>query len=196
MRAGTIEKKEHLLSEGMKVMRRNGYAATSIDDIVKAAGIPKGSFYNFYASKEEFVAEALRFYTDQSRKMQDAFWNETSLDSKERIRGFFEAMAQGLKKEKFSTGCFIGNMAQEIGPTHPVLRKVIENCFQEIKEPLEKEILRGIREKTIPSRIRADRFADFLLNSWEGAITRMKASKSAVPLDQFLEYLDVLLNQK
>jgi len=52
-------KKEHLLNAGLNVMKSHGYNGTSVKDIVDAAGVPKGSFYNYFASKEIFAIEAL-----------------------------------------------------------------------------------------------------------------------------------------
>ena len=60
--------KEQILEAGMSLMYSHGYNAAGIQDIANAAGVPKGSFYNYFKSKEDFVSEVLTMYTDETIK--------------------------------------------------------------------------------------------------------------------------------
>jgi len=196
MRRGTEEKKAKLLKCGMDLMHRNGYSATSVDDIVRSAGIPKGSFYNYYKSKEEFAVDALHVYTDAVVQMKAEIGSNGSISAKERLRKIFNASCKELKKSKYALGCFCGNMAQEVSDTNPEMRKIIEESFVKMRNNMTALIEEGIIDKSIPSGANPERLADFILNTWEGALLRMKSAKSPEPLDLFLEYLDSILEKK
>ena len=60
--------REQLLSAGVETLHRKGFNATSVQDITDAAGAPKGSFYNHFASKEALAAEAVRRYREKGRE--------------------------------------------------------------------------------------------------------------------------------
>lgn len=56
-----LDKRDLILAKGAAVMTRRGYHGTGVQEIVQAAGIPKGSFYHYFASKEDFALQALEF---------------------------------------------------------------------------------------------------------------------------------------
>jgi TetR/AcrR family transcriptional repressor of nem operon len=196
VRRQTEEKKQNLLKSGMNLMHLNGYSATSVDDIVRAAGIPKGSFYNFYKSKEGFAIDALHTFTQATMQKHVNILNDQTLNIKEKIKKFFLMNIKELKKGHFSMGCFVGNMAQEVGDTNSEMRKNIEMCFSQMQNGIVELIKAGIADKSVSKAADPERLAEFILNSWEGALLRMKTVKKSEPLDLFLEYLDVLLDKK
>ena len=60
------DKHEQILEAGLEVMFLNGYNGTGVKDIVEAAGIPKGSFYNYFESKEDFALQATAVPADRN----------------------------------------------------------------------------------------------------------------------------------
>lgn len=196
MRQSTEEKKNHLLSSGMDLMHLYGYAATSVDDIVKAAGIPKGSFYNFYKSKELFAIDAMNLFSSWTLEKYNHIPQGDKMTAREKLIKIFMLSAKELKQSGFSKGCFIGNMAQEVGDTNPVMRQNIESCFLQLKQGILELIKQGIKDKSILANSKPEKLADFILNSYEGALLRMKTVKSSEPLDLFMEYINIILDKK
>jgi TetR/AcrR family transcriptional repressor of nem operon len=60
--------RDHLIDVGLGLMHQNGYNATGLTDILKAADVPKGSFYHHFGSKEDFAAAALERYGMRERE--------------------------------------------------------------------------------------------------------------------------------
>ena len=62
--------REQLLDKGLQVLHERGFNATSVQDITEAAGVPKGSFYNHFESKEDLGAEVVLRYLESSNETQ------------------------------------------------------------------------------------------------------------------------------
>ncbi|MFD1050775.1 TetR/AcrR family transcriptional regulator, partial [Kibdelosporangium lantanae] len=105
---------------------RNGFAACSVDTITKAAGVPKGSFYNHFKSKEALAAEAIGRYA------ADAEWNnpvDPDLTPLGELRARFTAMRDVLVGNDYTRGCLIGNMGEEAADHSEVIRATVRTCL-------------------------------------------------------------------
>ena len=83
-------KADFLLDKGIELLWANGYNATSVNDIVKAAEIPKGSFYFYFDSKEDFTVKALEKYFDKQFPPVLAVLQDLSVSPKQRVLNFYE----------------------------------------------------------------------------------------------------------
>lgn len=182
-------KKQSILEAGLEVMKAKGYNGTSVKDIVDAACIPKGSFYNYFSSKEAFAVEAIRSTACVELEQTKAALNETQEEPLERLIAFFRLRAAQYSDFNYEMGCFLGNMCQEMADSSEDIRSVlcevlgeqtavVESVLQEAKE-------RGQLEADMDTAVAAE----FLFNAWEGALMRMKAAKSARPLEAFIAQL-------
>lgn len=187
-------KKDHLLDAGLKVMATRGYNGTSIQDIVNAANVPKGSFYTYFKSKEDFAIEALEKVTEERMEQNRHLLNDRSICPKERLTRFFVENIGGCE-ENLNGGCFIGNMCQEMSESSEAIRikvrQMLRNSTQAIEDVLEEARLKGGLKSDLPSPV----LAEFLFNAWEGTLMRMKASKCREPLTAFLTVLPELFSK-
>lgn len=188
-------KKDYLLDAGLKVMSTKGYNGTSIQDIVNAAKVPKGSFYTYFKSKEEFAIEALEKVTEERMVQTRHLLRDRNISPQERLKQFFVANIGGCE-ENLNGGCFIGNMCQEMSESSEAIRlkvrQMLRNNTQAIEDVLEEARLLGELQTQLPSNI----LAEFLFNSWEGTVMRMKASKCREPLNAFLVVFPELFIKK
>src|SRR5262249_48805809 len=105
----TLMKSNHrdlLLDTGLRVLHKRGFNATSVQDITEAAGVPKGSFYNHFESKEDLGAEAVLHYLKSSNKTQAAL-HDTKLSPYARLRKYLEGLVQVAEKMEFCGGCLL-----------------------------------------------------------------------------------------
>lgn len=185
-------KKDHLLDAGLQVMATRGYNGTSIKDIVDAADVPKGSFYTYFNSKEDFAVEALEKVTEERALHNRHLLGNRAIPPLERLMRFFKENVGGCENG-VKGGCFIGNMCQEMSDSSEVIRlkvrQMLRNSTQEIEDLLEEARLDGSLQSAIASPV----LAEFLFNAWEGTLMRMKASKCREPLDAFLALLPEIL---
>src|SRR5215470_5285288 len=100
--------REQLLDTGLQVLHERGFNATSVQDITEAAGVPKGSFYNHFESKEDLGAEVVLRYLESSNKTR-AVLRHPKLSPYARLRKYFEGLVQVAEKKEFCGGCLLGN---------------------------------------------------------------------------------------
>ena len=183
------DKKELILDRGMEVMFRQGYNGTGVQDIVSAAGVPKGSFYNYFDSKESFAVEGVTRVTKQGYEWARSLLTDSSVPPLQRVINYFEQSVQCQVDGGFSGGCLVGNLCQEMADVSESLRSrinslmcgnvgLIRDCFRE-----------AIANGDLPDKKSAEDTAEFVFCAWEGALMRMKAAKSREPLDTFLRVL-------
>ncbi len=187
------QKKEEILLAGIDVMRRNGYNGTSVKDIVDAAGVPKGSFYNYFESKEAFALEAVEFTANAGREAAEAVLGNRQVAPLSRLRAYFENSIQNACCNEFREGCFLGNMCQEMADTSDTLRQMLNRKLKQLTALLAETIRQAQEQGAITRTLDPQQTAEFLFNAWEGAIMRSKASKSREPLDAFLNMLTIIL---
>lgn len=185
-------KKDQILRAGLEIMKIHGYNGTSVKDIVDAAGVPKGSFYNYFASKEAFAVEAIEAVARESYLTSRALLSIDGKSPMQRLHYYFEQSADLACDSEFKIGCFFGNMGQEMADSNEAIRNKVKQVLQR-NAGLFQEVLDEARSAgEIKSDTPTATIAEFVLNAWEGTLMRMKAAKSREPLDTFLVMLPQL----
>jgi len=184
-----------IIEKAYEIMHQKGYNGTGIQEIVDAAGIAKGSFYHYFKSKEQLAIEAAHYYAGNSVEMYNLYLTDKSISPLERIRQLFTKFIDHFINEyNCSMGCFIGNLCQEMADTSPAIAKAVDSIVDEIKKPLIHCLDEAQNIGEINSAKDTSKLAEFIINSWEGAVLRMKSTKSPEPLNIFKELLfDILL---
>jgi TetR/AcrR family transcriptional repressor of nem operon len=161
---------------------RRGFNACSVEDITKAAGVPKGSFYNHFKSKEALGAEAVDRYTAGSGWRHDPAPGETPLA---RLRANFEAMRDTQVEFGFTRGCLIGNMGGEVSDHSAVIRAQVESSLGGWSGGIAVAIRAAQARGEVDSGLDASRLGRFILDAWEGALMRAKVVKNGEPFEDF-----------
>src|SRR4051794_12854838 len=111
-----------LIEAGIEIMFEKGYNNTGIQEVLQKTGVPKGSFYYYFDSKEEFGLEIINAfdagYTDKVNK----FLNDKTLSPVQRLRAYCEAGRENLENQQCRKGCLIGNLSQEMADQSEVMR--------------------------------------------------------------------------
>jgi len=177
--------REQLLSAGVETLHRKGFNATSVQDITDAAGAPKGSFYNHFASKEALAAEAVRRYREKGRERLTIL-QDPRLKPLRRLRKYFEGLNDAAVKGRFSAGCLLGNFGTELSAQSPLVREQVAEGFARWCDAIALVISQAQKEGAISRTLSPKELAEFVVHAWEGAMVRAKVEKDRAPLDQFL----------
>lgn len=175
-----------LITAGTHLILEKGYNNCGLEEILKEAKVHKGSFYHFFKSKEDFGLQVVAEYAAMRLGSLDEQLNNTEARPLARLRRFFELAALRHQSLGYRKGCLFGNLGQEMADHSELFRTRLEEVLSEYRA----KIARCFREAQQVGDLRADldaeRLAGFCLNSWEGALLRMKVAKSYEPLDDFL----------
>lgn len=179
--------RDNLIKVGVRMLHASGYTASGIKDIVAAADVPKGSFYTYFESKEDFAKAAIDAYFEAGIASMRQRLTNPDLPPLERLRSFFVDRTQSLKEQGYVRGCMLGNFSLEVADHSPEIRERLATHFDTWGALFAQCIAEAQSTGAVQATLPADLLAQFLLNSWEGALLRMRADKSDRPLRQFTE---------
>lgn len=179
--------RDNLIRVGVRMLHESGYTATGIKEIVDAAEVPKGSFYNHFESKEAFGKEVVDFYFGSGLVELRALLENGDIPPLQRLRNYFDGRTRTFQETGYVRGCLMGNLSLEIADHSTSIRVSLAAHFQTWSGLFEACIAKAQETGAIASRQPASLLAQFLLNSWEGALLRMRAEKSDVPLREFTD---------
>ena len=193
-----IDTRAVLIDEGLKALLSHGYEGAGIGPILKSAGVPKGSFYHFFESKEAFASAVLASYCNNNQKVRTRLLLDDKTKSPlGRLRDYFDYYEKHYGSGDPTCGCLLGNLSQSIAAHSDVLQRELHRSFTAWQEDF-KAVLREARDAgELPDHLDPDETAAFLIDAYEGALVRMKAEGSIKPLQRFSTMtLDGLLAQK
>ncbi len=171
------ETKGNLLDAGVKLMRAKGYNATTVDDICAEAGVTKGGFFHYFASKEEMAKAALtRFQEAKDQGFQDAPFAKLA-DPLERVYGRLDYIKESVGgKSRLTQGCLIGVFAQELSFTHPELRSQCQDLFLRIAKDFEIDLAEAKARYAPEAKFSPKRVALLYVSIFQGSSMMAKAS--------------------
>src|SRR5579862_7141956 len=119
----TKSTRDHLIDTGLKLMHQHGYNASGLTEILKAADVPKGSFYYHFGSKEDFAAAALERYATREAEHAASVLIASKMPPLRRLKRYFMDLMKFYGQKGAIPGCMIGRFSLEIAAQNPQLRK-------------------------------------------------------------------------
>lgn len=176
--------RDEILFAGLKTLHARGFNATSVQDITQAAGVPKGSFYNHFASKEDLGAAVVEQYSAKAAARW-AILRDVSLAPLLRLRRYFETLiAAGRYPD--TPGCLLGNFGAELSDQSPVIRERVSSALADWSDAIAHVIDEAQRDGAVPRDHAPEALATFVINAWEGSVLRAKVEGHRGALDTFL----------
>lgn len=175
-------KKDKLLDQGVSLLLEKGYHATGLKEILDTVKIPKGSFYAYFKSKEQFAAEAISHYIEPFIQRLSVYLQNSELDGLAALKAYYTELIGEVEQAGFKGGCLLGNLMGEIGDTSPLCRNALLDAVKRYGELQIAALERGQREGKVRTDRSAKAMADLMLNGWQGALLRMKVEQSVEPL--------------
>lgn len=179
--------KKRLLEAGLDLLLRHGYNDLGIQALLTECGLPKGSFYHHFSSKEDFALQVVDAYMTEVHQGLDFCLNDSRRPPLDRVRGFFELTREKYGKDGY-LGCMLGGLGQELSGVSQVFREKIEWCFNEIAGRISGCLEEAVRQGDLPPTADPRQMADLLLDCWEGAALRTRLRGDPGPLDAILDF--------
>lgn len=182
------EKRDELIKVGKEIIARQGFKSTGLNDILTTANIPKGSFYYYFDSKEDFGLAIIDDFAKEYRHRLETILEDRTYSPLTRLRNYFELKIADMEASRCTDGCLIGNLAQELSSQSEVFRERLNQVFAE----WEQYFACCLQAAYEAGEISGDRYNDlakFILSSWEGAILQAKVAKSVLPMQTFVTIL-------
>ncbi|WP_426445547.1 TetR/AcrR family transcriptional regulator [Paenibacillus sp. S-38] len=169
--------REHIISKSAELFNVQGFAGSSLNDIIAATGIQKGGIYRHFGSKDEIALEAYNYAADSvGRKFAEALAAETSAAG--RLLAFFHVYGDVVNNPPFIGGCPLQNTAVESDDTHPILRQRAREGLHHTLERMKDIIREGIQMGEFKEHLDVDALASFAFSLLEGGIMLSKLEGS------------------
>ncbi len=179
-----VSKKSEIVEQGLQVVLKQGFAQAGVQEIADAAGVPKGSFYNHFASKDAFGAEIVDVYFGRMRPIMAELLGDKSRPPLARLEVYFDAIVS-YARDRSGQGCMIGTLCAEANGAADVLRDKLNGVLDEWRAPVTACIAEAQARGDLAPSPDADTLARFVIDAWQGAMIRTKVSRDLEPLETF-----------
>lgn len=176
--------REAIVGAAVEQFHSRGFNAAGVKDITDAAGVPKGSFYNHFASKEALAVVALERY-GTTRRIAEL--RDESVDPLVRLRAHFEFLRDEQVDFGFSHGCLVGDFATEIADHSDIIRAAVLQGFENWGDALAAAVAQAQETGQVAAGLDARELAKFMLDAWEGTLLSARTARSAKAFTSFFD---------
>lgn len=177
--------RDRILNAGLETMYSLGFNGCSVQEITTAAGVPKGSFYNHFKSKEILGVEIVNLYARKIAANSKILSDTSTSTPIERLRGYFQSISKDLADANYERGCLLGNFSAELSQQSNLVCQQVSKVLSEWVEAIAACLLAAQQAGEIRTDIEADLLAAFMANAWEGAVLRSKVDRNGNAIVQF-----------
>lgn len=181
-------KKNEILQSGVELLWESGFNGVSVKDIVQAAGIPKGSFYFYFNSKEDFVLKALESYLQYSNSITEGILEEKSTSPLKRLRNFYERRGKALGSGECRKGCMLTNLSTEMAGQNEAIRSIADNAFQSAEGPVATCLQDAIDAGEVSNQHSAEDLAEFMESTWRGVSVTAKVKQDNQVISRTIDF--------
>ena len=180
-----ISHKERLLRDGMKLVYADGFHGTTVDAGLAVSGVPKGSFYHHFGSKEVFAQALLDRYTEYQSALLGGWIKKDDLSTSARLTGYFTEVAAHFVRTGYQRACLAGKLSTEMGATSEAFRIPLSKSILGMKDDFTGLLEQGQQAGDVRTDRSAADMADGVLALIQGAFvvalsTRDEQSLAAV----------------
>ncbi|MBF0508333.1 MAG: TetR family transcriptional regulator C-terminal domain-containing protein [Deltaproteobacteria bacterium] len=178
-----------ILQAGAELVHRQGFHHTGLKEILDASGVPKGSFYFYFKSKEDFGLALIDLYVEEIAAVARSCFEDESRSPVARLHAFFLGSYARLEAEGCQKGCPIGNLCQEMSDLSPAFRQKLESATELMIAGITQVLQKARAAGELPDHLDPEETARFITSSWQGAMLTMKVVKSIEPLHRFDRFI-------
>ena len=183
---GRPSAREEIVQAGLKCLVEKGFNAVGVQDITDTAGVPKGSFYNHFVSKEALGVEIVeRYGANQTRR---EILTDSSVAPLQRLRRHFERITALFVDSHYTRNCILGGFSAELANQSETIREGLRKLYGQWTKDIEATITEAQAKGEIANKTKAAEIAAFLLDAYEGALLRARVERSRKPFDRFMKF--------
>ncbi|MEO6052984.1 MAG: TetR/AcrR family transcriptional regulator [Chthoniobacterales bacterium] len=161
--------KQRLVGATLGLMLRQGFNATTVDQICAEAKLTKGSFFHYFDTKEEIGRAAVDFFAQVGTDLYSEAWKDAEVPALEQLHRLFDIMI-GFAKQPEPLVCMVGMMSQEMSLTHPEFRKACAGHL-DVWSDMVIRMLNGAKKAHRPKvNFDSAEVAWFLNSLWQGSM--------------------------
>ncbi|WP_338674681.1 TetR/AcrR family transcriptional regulator [Streptomyces sp. SCSIO 30461] len=179
----TTDTRRIILDTAQRIMARKGYSAVGINEVLAEAGVPKGSFYHYFTSKDAFGEAILKSYFADYLTDMDGILARSGQSSAERLTAYWQQWRETQSIEDCQGKCLAVKLGAEVADLSESMRLALKEGTSAIVDRIERTIVSGLEDGSLSVDGEAHQVAQALYDMWLGASIMAKIHRSLAPLD-------------
>lgn len=172
------ETRQKLLTATLGLMLRQGYAATTVDQICTEADLTKGSFFHYFASKEAIAKAALDAFAQMGTDLYSPAWQDSTLDPLEQLHRLLDIMITFNQRPDEPCVCMVGMMSQELSAVNDDMRAACDGHLQDWTDRVTRMLTEAKKIHRVKTDFEPYQMAWFLNSLWQGSMLIGKTRES------------------
>lgn len=177
------EIRDHILATGQRIMAGKGFSAVGLNEILTDAGVPKGSFYHYFSSKEAFGVDMLARYFDDYLAELDATLSQPGLTMAQRLMNYWQLWGESQSFSDCQGKCLAVKLGAEVADLSDSMRGTLQTGTAGIIARLADALEAGVEEGSLVIDDQPSRVAESLYQLWVGASVMVKIVRNTSPFD-------------
>ncbi|WP_028535883.1 TetR/AcrR family transcriptional regulator [Paludibacterium yongneupense] len=188
MRTHHEDTRRAILDVGHTIMSQRGFSGVGLQELLATAGIPKGSFYHYFGSKERYGCELLQQYIeDYDARLCTLFRPDGKSNGRERLMRYWIGWLETQCGDDARRYCLVVKLGAEVADLSSEMRAILHAGTGRIIARLADCIEQGIADGSLSQTLNPARTAGMLYAMWLGASLLAKLSCDRAPLEQALQ---------
>lgn len=181
-----VDTRERLVRAGIEAALERGWAASGVDVVLRSVGVPKGSFYHYFPSKDAFGYAVIDGYQAYFLRRLERCFGE-ALTLRAQLDALLAESLQGMARHGWRRGCLIGALGQELAGLHEGFRERLLASLAEWERLLETALRTAQARGEVAAGLDCARAARSFWAAWEGAVLRARLARDGAPLVDTVE---------
>lgn len=175
--------RQHILDIAKDIILGKGFAAVGLNEILSSAVVPKGSFYHYFKSKEQFGDELIQDYFEQYLTQLELTLAEDGRSASNRLLGYFQTWLDSQSSDTTADKCLVVKLSAEVTDLSEMMRITLKNGTDRVVAQLALCVQAGIGQGEFAAHINAKALAEELYCMWVGATLLTKVRRTREPLE-------------
>lgn len=179
----TSDVRAEILQVGQRIMATKGYSAVGLNEILTTAGVPKGSFYHYFGSKDAFGEALLESYFEDYLAEMDRILSQPGMSMAERLMSYWRVWQDTQSFHDCQGKCLAVKLGVEVADLSETMRSVLKRGTSGITRRIAHAIEGGVAEGSFAIDEAPETVAESLYQLWVGASVMVKISRSLQPFE-------------
>ncbi len=175
--------RQGILDTGQRIMAGKGFSAVGLNEILTAAGVPKGSFYHYFSSKEAFGEALLEDYFKDYLAGLDETFRQPGLTMAQRLMNYWTQWQETQSFFDCQGKCLAVKLGAEVADLSEAMRSALQRGTSGITDRLGRAIEAGVAERSLSISEDPDCVAQSLYQLWLGASVMVKIVRHTGPFE-------------